>query len=194
MAAGDIANMRQIFLATEMFCLEHPNQSRIFFAYDRYTGNANRYGYGPMVWTRLLRPYFGENRAGNSSIAAFISPGDPKRGVERPFYAQDAAAGGRRSYSFNIQTLDPGVNLPKTNTRNRMSIEYPARFLFFANHRATYLDTNWIDPDNLDSVNSIPDDWFGTKSAHFAFLDGHIESIPVEHVKAGGLRRSIFFP
>ncbi len=199
-AAGDLGNMRQMLVAMEAFCQDHPNEGRIFFAYDRYTGGnsgaPNRYGYGSMPWMRLLRPYFGEERMTTHGIPAFISPGDPSRGMEIPFYKQEAAAWGRRSYSFNIQTLDPAPSsgLPKTNSRRRIDIRHPSRFVYFANHRATLLDTNWIDPANAVFTNAIPDDWYAGKAAHFAFVDGHVEMIPVQEVLPGGARHSIFYP
>ncbi len=194
-AAGDLANMRLTWIAVEQFTQDHLNHGRIFFAHDRYTGPANRYGYGTLPWFILLRPYFGEDRdTRNSSVRTFISPGDPTGGGETTRFPKQGQAALRRSYSFNIRTLDPNLktpDLPLTNSRPRRTIGNPGSFLLFCNHRAAEIDTVWVDP--ATTTIQIPDNWFHGGMAHFAFLDGHVEAIPVREVHPGGSRHSIFF-
>lgn len=196
-SVGDVGNMRQISVAMENFCQDHPNQGRLFFAYDRYNDNPlpNRYGYGPKPWHVLLRPYFGAVMDDYyTSVKSFISPADPTRGGETTRYSQDIYARDRRSYSFNINTLDPNMTHPRTNSRSKLTIRNPSGFMIFGNHRAAEINTVWIDPASQESLDGIPDDWFPGQSAHFAFLDGHVEMIKVRDVLPGGIRHSIFFP
>lgn len=196
--AADIGNMRQIGIAVERFTQDHFNEGRIFFAHDRYNEPERRYyNSGPYEWYRLLRPYFDREMDDyNTEVSVFISPGDPTRGGARTVHAPQHHAFLRRSYSFNIETIDHAAPplWRRTNSLRRSSILNPSFFMLFGNHRATEIGTIWIAPEYDWSMEGIPDDWFDGGMANFAFLDGHIESILVEDVMPGGPRHNIFYP
>ncbi len=187
--ATDLARMRQLHVATELFGQDHPNQGRIFMGHDAYE---DRYGYGLTGWYHYLRPYLNARLDDNTTeVAAFIATGDPSHGAKNGKLSHPDFAYLRRSYSFNTGTLD---TYSRTYTWKKNEIAKPGELLFFCSHRAGEEETHWIDIDIDYSRDAIPRDWYDGSSALFAFLDGHIESIPVEEVLPGGVRNHIFKP
>ncbi len=185
----DISNMRGMLLAIDLFSVDHRDGGRIFLAHDRYE---DRYGYGFKAWFQYLRPYMGYDLDDlYTQVPAFIAPGDPSAGGRKSNLSLPAQAFLRRSYSFSTGTLD---TYNRTYTWKKLQIAKPSELLFFANHRAGALGTQWIDPSSQASLNGIPTDWYSGERAHFAFLDGHVESIPVKDVLPEGVRHSIFRP
>ncbi len=188
-ASKDLSNMRTLWVATELFSSDHHDGGRIFLAHDRYE---DRYNYGYKAWFQYLRPYLGyELNDRYSSVDAFIAPGDPSGGGAKSTLQRADQAFLRRSFSFSTGTLD---TYNRTYTWRKLQIANPSKLLLFCNHRGGELSTMWVDPASAVSRNGIPTDWYLHGKAHFAFLDGHVESIPVEEVLPGGERASIFVP
>lgn len=189
--AADIANMRSIGRAIDLFQLDYRDEGRIFIAQDTF---GERYGLGTLEWWRLLAPYFYEDLTMTNtrrSIPAYISPGDPSRGGARTVLQHPDDAYRRRSYSFNIKTLDPYQN---RWTWRKTQVLNASAFLLFADHKGPEVGTIWIAPEYDWSMKGIPTNWFNGDLANFFFLDGHVESISVKDVMPGGSRHGIFYP
>ncbi len=185
--AADTGNMRKISLAISLFKRDHFDEGRIFLANDQY---GTRPDYGSKAWFQVLRPYCGAILSDPyTSVAEFISPGDPAKGGARTNFPNPGQAYKRRSYSFNIGTLDTSN---RTQTWREAMIRNPSKLMLFCNHNVAKADTAWVDPSNPASVALLPN-WYGA-FANFAFLDGHVESIKIADVLPGGSRNRIFVP
>ncbi len=175
----DVAHLRGIWTAAEQFSQEH--QGYILPCRLLVEADAKLLGYNTgAIWLNILKPYLGGSTSTpSSSISIYVSPGNPARNL---------------SYSPNAKVQVTVGGKP----RKKVSITAPARFLFIGNHRAgsstSWASTNYLDSTKADSLNLIPEDWYANGRANFLFLDGHVESIPVEDLKPGGQRFSAFTP
>ncbi len=180
---ADANHLRQIWVASEQFALEHRNflligsDGKNFYGYNQGAQKAE--------WFKLLRPYLGYALNSNTTVPLFISPADPLKGgiVPKP----GSSARNFRSYSVNYKTQDAHYR-----PLHKLAVRAPSQFLYMCNHDAySRSNTAWVNPAQSANLDLIPRDWFGGK-ANFLFLDGHVEAIVAGEVYPGGSRAEIF--
>lgn len=176
---GDSANLRSIWTAAALFSEEH--RDYLLPCNLPRQVDADVLGYPvSTVWYRILRPYLGYPET---------TPFTNMTVIQSPARREHL-----RSYSPNVYTQAFTYQNPGRGLRIRSTITAPSRFMYFGDHEAEVTggrNTNYLNPENADSMQGIPRDWFDGRT-QFVFLDGHVELIPVDDVQVAGSRHGIF--
>lgn len=194
--ATDANQLRQLSNAATLFSMEH----------DYYiivgTDKNDCFGYGTNTeWFKLLRPYLGHAMNGTETIPAYISPGDDSGGGREKLGPSRAYK--YRSYGINLRTERLGSVRDQNNSIiHRASdplkvtdVFKPAELLVMGNANIGKVgDTSGFNSRSSSYIEGhiFPTDWFGNDRANFAFLDGHVESIPIKDILPGGTRSVLF--
>lgn len=180
LSAGDASNLRSIALANQLFANEHGGHVAVVYTPWKHP-NPSR------VWYTDLRPYLDKTDEREGVTDVLVSPCDPTKGGITGPNALPPDSWRRRSYSVNFNTR---VYIGNGDYEGRLMITMdPAKMIFVGNHKAVSFGSNGIMPSNADSLAAIPVDWHARNGeAQFAFLDGHVEMIPVESLMPDGDR------
>ena len=158
------ANQRQLAQAAGLYSDDHSD----YFARSQHSAFANR----ELPWARVFAPYLGSdtNAWGELMGGVYHCPSDDRKG---------SFSFGQNVY-FELGSSDDYEGKPDT-WRRRMDVRSPATTVLYAENasEADHIMPNfWGGPQDAEDVAQTR---HGRRS-NYAFVDGHIESLPFSQI------------